>query len=291
MIHYLNLIKKKSILTTSQSSQEQAPSWFKEWTIFGMTNFQITSKQKFLILSCLLIFGCDAYAQSALPDIVKLPWTERQPFQYIDSDGKLKGILFDLGEKIFSKAGISMKWEEIPAKRILMSLERNQDKVCLVGWYMTEERQKIAHFTLPVYEDKPMRGIVRVDSSVKQGMSIDDIAKNSNLNILVKQGYSYGAVIDQLLAVRNEKNVQRVFGNHLTLLKMLQLKRADIVFLSQEEIEFYLASDPSFIKDFSIISFKELAMKIPRYIICSKQVPLETINKLNKAIQESIKLN
>jgi polar amino acid transport system substrate-binding protein len=237
------------------------------------------------------MFGFDAYGQNTLPDIVKLPWTERQPFQYIDSDGKLNGILFDLGEKIFLKAGVPMKWEEIPAKRILMSLERNQEKICLVGWYTTEERQKFAHFTLPIYEDKPIKGIVRANSSMKQGILIDDIAKKSDINILVKQGYSYGTMIDQLLAARNEKNVQRVFGNHLTLLKMLQLKRADIVFLSQEEIDFYLESDPSFIRDFSVISFKELAMKIPRYIICSKQVPLDTINKLNKAIKESIKFN
>jgi polar amino acid transport system substrate-binding protein len=255
-----------------------------------MPNFHITSKRILAILSCLFIVGFDAYAQNTQTDIVTLPWTERQPFQFIDSDGKLKGILFDLGEKIFSKAGVRMKWEEIPAKRILLLLERNQEKICLVGWYMTEERQKIARITMPIYEDRPIKGIVRADSSLKQGILMEDISKNSDINILVKQGYSYGATIDQLLVEKAEKNVQRVFGNHLTLLKMLQLKRADIVFLSQEEIEFYLMSDPNFAKEFSVISFKEIVTNSPRYIICSKQVPLEVITKLNKAIKETIKL-
>ena len=108
-----------------------------------MNNHRPAYLRKLVILGLLMLSGLEAIAQDTTTETILLPWTERRPFQYVDSDGKLKGILFDLGEKIFTKAGVPMKWVEIPANRILSTLKANEQPICLVGWFKTPERRKL----------------------------------------------------------------------------------------------------------------------------------------------------
>jgi hypothetical protein len=94
--------------------------------------------------------------------------------------------------------------------------------------------------------------------------------------------------MDALLAARNDQNVQKVSVDHLRMLQMVQLNRADIMFLPQEEIDFYASADPSFYKDFSVVSLNEFPEGNPRHILCGKRIPIDTIDKLNKAIKATI---
>ena len=235
-----------------------------------------------------LLFGLNASAQG-VSDVIILPWTERVPFQYINSDGKLAGILYDLGEKIFKKAELAVKWQEVPANRILLMLERNDERVCLVGWYKTPAREAVSNISSEIYRDKPLRGVLRSDSKYKNLPSLKSLSADTGIELLFKQGYSYGAIVDELIASRSEKHIQRVTGNNSTILKMITLYRADLTFLPQEEIDAHREVDASFDVNFSVVKFAELKEGNTRHIVCSKNVALETIAKLDKEIQTTLR--
>jgi polar amino acid transport system substrate-binding protein len=243
------------------------------------------------LLACLAGLVGQTFAQATTPDTITLPWTERQPFQYIDNDGKLKGILYNLGEQIFTKAGIRSQWAETPANRIIRELEENTERQCLVGWFKTPEREKIAKITLPIYQDKPLRGIIRADNKSVRIKTASALFADASIKVLIKQGYSYGVQLDELIASRNGQNIERSVGDHTRLVRMLREQRTDLLFLTQEEIDHYTATAPDFAKDFKVINFTDLPSGNFRHILCSKRVPDATIEKLNQAIKATIKLN
>jgi uncharacterized protein (TIGR02285 family) len=221
---------------------------------------------------------------------VVLPWTERIPFQYRDGGGKPVGILYDLGEKIFVKANVPREWREIPANRIALMMERDQEPTCLVGWFKTQEREKAFKVTLPIYQDKRLAGVMRADAAIKPGRPIQNLINDSSVSIVVKQGYSYGTVLDELIEARKGSGIERSVGDHATLLKMIEAKHASIVFFPQEEITFFGSTNPAFEKTFKVVPFAELSDGNFRHVICSKSVPDDTIKALNGAIKASIKL-
>lgn len=242
-------------------------------------------------LLLLLPFHVVATAVQAAPieDLTVL-WTERRPFQYTDDDGRTKGILVDLGKSVFNKAGIAFNWQEVPANRVLMELKVNEKSLCAVGWYKTEEREAIAQFSLPVYQDKPLRGVFRSSVDVEQGVAGKAVLTNPKVRLLLKQGFAYGKFVDDLIALKNPAEIQRVVGDARNLLRMLRADRADMVMLAQEEIDYYSKLDPDFRKDFKVIVFNEAPEIDRRYIMCSKRVSPQTMKQINAAIEGVVRL-
>ena len=217
-------------------------------------------------------------------------WTERRPFQYTDEDGQAKGVLVDLGKAIFNRAGIAFNWQEVPANRVLMELQVNDRPLCAVGWYKTEEREAIAQFSLPVYQDKPLRGVFRASVSVEQGVTGKAVFTNPKMRLLLKQGFAYGKFVDDLIAMKNPAEIQRVVGDARNLLRMLRADRADMVMLAQEEVDYYSKLEPDFRKDFKVIVFNEAPELDKRYIMCSKRVTPQMMKQINAAIESTVKL-
>lgn len=228
-------------------------------------------------------------AQASQADVVALPWTERKPFQFVDRDGKPSGLLYELGRDIFTAAGVPMKWVEVPAARIGRSLLTDDARLCLVGWFRTPEREKIAKISLPIYRDHPQVGVARADSRIGEKRSLLSITEDRSIRILVKQGYSYGTYLDSLLALRKGQAIESVVADHARMLVMLQRGRADLIFLTQEEVDYFSSENPHFNNEFRAIPFKELPVGNQRHILCTKQVPDEIMDRLNAAITTIIR--
>jgi polar amino acid transport system substrate-binding protein len=229
-------------------------------------------------------------AQTSSTDAITLPWTERKPFQFIDTDGKLKGLLFELGQSIFAEAGVPMKWVNVPALRIGRTMAMDNERICLVGWFRTPEREKIAKISLPIYRDHPQVGVARADSHLNGERSLSSVMEDNSVRLIVKQGYSYGVYLDALIAARKNEGVANVVGDHARILTMLQWGRADLIFLTQEEVDYYSAENHHFTDEFKVISFKDMPAGNQRHIICSKQVSDATMDKLNAAIRSAMKI-
>jgi uncharacterized protein (TIGR02285 family) len=239
----------------------------------------------------LLSVVSNTYAQEATTDgPLTMVWTERKPFQYTE-DGQAKGILVDIGKKILAQTDIPHRWEEAPANRVMMLLKYNERSLCAVGWYKSEEREAIAQFsTRPVYQDKPLRGVFRVGTPVAAGSSAKSVLTDPKTRILLKLGFAYGPFLDEIIAKANPTNVQRVSVDIPNLLRMVRADRADVVLLSQEEIDFYGQSDAEFSREFKTVVFNDLPETDQRYIMCSKRVAVQTMKKIDAAIAAVVKL-
>lgn len=253
---------------------------------------------QFCCLLALLVHFCAQAAPAPAPvpaptasaESITVLWTERRPFQYTDDDGQAKGILVDLGKSIFDRAGIAFKWQEVPANRVLLELKMNEKPQCAVGWYKTEEREAVAQFTLPVYQDKTLRGVLRAAAPAEQGITAKALFANPKIRLLIKQSFAYGKFMDDMIASKNPAEIQRVVGDARNLLRMLRADRADLVLLAQEEIDYYSKLEPDFRKDFKVVVFNEAPELEQRYIMCSKRVIPQTMKLINAAIEATVKL-
>lgn len=208
---------------------------------------------------------------------------ERRPF-YMRSGDKAHGLVADPIGQAFEHAGIPFVWHETPARRQLDIIERNEDKSCAAGWFKTPERETYARYTLPVYRDRPFVAVARSDNELLAETEIlDRVLAEQRLQVLVKEGYSYGNHIDDRMKHFAPEQVKTTAENQ-TILKMIEAHRADYSFMTEEEALDLLTFSGEKSTVFKLVHFSDMPPGNARHIICSRQVDPEIIARLNSAI-------
>ncbi len=209
----------------------------------------------------------------------------RRPF-YMSDGNRVFGLVADPIARAFEAAGIPHIWKETPARRQLSIIERNEDKSCAAGWFKTPEREAYARYTLPIYQDKPFVAITRTDNEylTETETTLDQILKEWRLKILVKEGYSYGQFIDERLKVFAPRQITTTAENW-NILKMIENYRADYSFMTEEEAQDLLVSLKVNAAKFKIVRLTDIPSGDRRYIICSKKVDADIIDRLDAAIR------
>lgn len=229
------------------------------------------------------------YAQPYAP--VTLHYSERPPYQYTGADGRAAGLLIGLTAKVFVKAGIPVQWKSQPFNRSLMVIQANTGNDCSIGWFKTPEREAFAQFTLPIYRDRPQVGLARADFPTEAGITAKELLAEPETRLLLKQSFVYGQYLDDLIGKMPVASVQRVSVEVPNLLLMLQARRADVLILSIEEVEFYAMQSEIPMQDFRVVSFADVPQGELRYLMCSKQISPAVMKRLNKAIRTEIDLD
>ena len=218
-----------------------------------------------------------------LGDDIILYYHERNPY-YVTTGNQATGLFADRAAEAFEKAGIGYQWRETPAKRQLDQIRWNICRACAVGWFKTAERETFARFTRPIYQDRPMVAITRADNErLMSGRSLDTALAGRTLILLRKDGYSYGAYLDEKIKKHNPRQVITSAGN-LSMLKMIQAHRADYFFITEEEARAVLTYSGLPAYEFKYIRFTDMPVGNKRYIMCSNRVESEIMDRLNRAI-------
>lgn len=127
-----------------------------------------------------------------------LYYSERVPYAVTDDNGSVKGLTATPAARAFERAGIPFKWKEMPFKRQLATLEFNKKKACGIGWFKKLEREAFAYFTHPIYQDKPSITISKKgNEGVTRHEVLATLLEDKSIRLLVKDGFSYGAYIDE----------------------------------------------------------------------------------------------
>ncbi|MBF7731538.1 transporter substrate-binding domain-containing protein [Pseudomonas sp. N040] len=222
---------------------------------------------------------------------VTLHYSERQPYQYTDGDGRAAGVLITPTARVFARAGVPVTWKSEPFNRSLMVIQANTGNDCSIGWFKTPEREGFARFSLPIYRDQPQVGLVRADFPVQQGVSARELLGNPEIRLLLKQSFAYGEYLDSLIARLPAARVQRVSVEVPNLLLMLQARRADLLILAAEEVDFYAAQAGQPLQGFRVVRLADLPRGELRYLMCSQQVPEAIIRRLDAAIRREVTLD
>lgn len=209
---------------------------------------------------------------------------ERRPF-YMSSDGKVHGLVADPIGRAFEMADIPFQWRQIPAKRQLEIIRADEEKSCAAGWFKTPEREVFARFSLPVYQDKPFVAVAMANNRlIGANETLDRVLSERRLQLLVKEGYSYGNHIDEKLKLLNPRTVITTTDS-LGILKMIENYRADYSFMTEEEAYDMLLFAGVNSSDFKLVHFSDMPTGNNRHILCSRQVGPEIIDRLDAAIR------
>lgn len=209
---------------------------------------------------------------------------QRRPF-YTNGGEKVRGLVADPIALAFRTAGIPFVWQETPARRQLDIIERNDDQSCAAGWFKTPEREAYARYTLPVYQDKPFVAMTRADNEyLAETETLDRVLRERRLQLLVKEGYSYGRFIDERVKALAPR-ILTTTSETQNILKMIENYRADYSFMTEEEAQDLLGSPEVNAATFRIVRFSDMPAGGKRYIICSTKVDREIIARLDAAIQ------
>jgi uncharacterized protein (TIGR02285 family) len=202
----------------------------------------------------------------------------------------VKGLTADPANRAFEQAGIPFAWVLTPSKRQLVILQDNQGCDCSLGWFKNPDREKFSLYTSPIYQDQPPIAIARADNTkIKSGNTVTDILSNADLLLSVKDGYSYGKFLDAQIAALNPKKDVTTAEN-VNMLEKVYKGYNDYFFIAPEEADGLITLSKLPKKDFQYVTFTDMPNGEMRYIICSKRVGVEVVDKLNRALATFITL-
>jgi polar amino acid transport system substrate-binding protein len=108
--------------------------------------------------------------------------------------------------------------------------------------------------------------------------------EDKKVKLLVKDGFSYGAYVDELIKDYDPATVSVVTSTNVQMLHMILSGRADYFFMSEEEADHIILSAGYERSQFQLQHFADMPAGNHRYIACSQQVSTEVVDLLNSAL-------
>jgi len=216
---------------------------------------------------------------------LQILYEDRPPYYVTENDDSVSGIVLTPVALALKKAGIDFEWVIRSSKRQIVEVKNNRRAICTPGWFKKPERELFAKFSDSVYQDKPQVILARVDNPHKDHHTkLEQLFSDKAHRIGVKLGFSYGTYIDQLLA-KHQPTLIETSQNLDGMVRMLLGKRFDYMITTPEE---YVVLKERLGKSSQLIaalSLNDIPPGNKRYLICSKKVDDEIINRFNAALK------
>ena len=142
--------------------------------------------------------GLGAHAAAQNPTI---HYQERVPYSSLQADGNVAGLTATPAALALQRAGLSATWARTPGQRQLALIQEGDGLHCGLGWFRNAERGALGKFSKALYRDRPFGALARNDSGLRAGISGEEAIAATTELLLVKEGYSYGTVLDRLSTV------------------------------------------------------------------------------------------
>ena len=214
---------------------------------------------------------------------IALYYIERPPFASTTPGNTVSGLTADVAVQAFRKAGLPYQWQLLPFRRQLWMLEKNQSRACSVGLFKTADRLRVARYSLPIYRDRFQVAVARInDARIPDSIDARKLLALRGIKLLLKDGFSYGPLFDQLIASSRPESV-RTFDEVAEMLQLIQLGGADYTFLPVEEATLHLASGR--FAGLRQVNLSDAPQGERRYILCTLQVSADDMRVLNQAIK------
>ncbi|WP_342113956.1 substrate-binding periplasmic protein [Pseudoduganella sp. OTU4001] len=208
----------------------------------------------------------------------------RPPYLVQKENGVPSGLTGTPAQQAFERAGIPVHWSVLPTNRQILMIRENGGRYCAIGWFQTPERDSFAKFTKPLYRDQAWMVLVHGGMTVAESDSLSNVLARPGLRVMVKDKYSYGRSIDELL-VRYKPAIAVSTGTTLQMLQSLGARSVDLIFVSEEEGRYLMANTISQAGKLRLLRLADMPKGETRHIMCSRGVPDEVIDKLNKSIR------
>lgn len=231
------------------------------------------------------LFCWSAWGAAATLPTINLHYNQRIPYEYLENT-RVSGLLVEPVEAAFKAAGIPFVWKNTPIKRQFVLLQANRSLDCLLGRYKNPEREAYAQFSVPFYQGKSLVALsLRNLANIDQEHSLKSLVQNTTLRLLVKEGYTYGIAVDAWIKARSSLPLKTT-GENISMLREVFYGKADVFLLGQEEAEALLEGSGLPKEQLKIHTFADAPAGELRYLMCSKQVPRELIERINRYLPD-----
>lgn len=218
----------------------------------------------------------------AAEDVIHLAYSERPPYMMAQDDGAAGGLTGAPAAAAFKAANIPVQWHKVPTNRQLFMVKDHGNLSCAIGWFATPERQQYAKFTKAIYRDRTWVVVTNAAFAARGVTSLEELARHSNVRVLVKDNYSYGG-LDEFM--RHWQPVMAVStAATIRMVQSVSKGMVDLMFVSEDEGNYIIRHHSEQMPNLRLLQFKDMPRGMERHIMCGKNVPDEVIARLNKAI-------
>lgn len=234
-----------------------------------------------------LIFGLigSLAAGHAAAESITVAWRDKPPYHYRE-EGHERGFLLHRAKRVFALANIPTEFVERPSKRIWLDFENGKKRYCSIGWYKLPEREAIAQFSHPLHVDPPHVLLVNVSAlpRIQAHRSLSSLLADPGITLGVVDGVSYGPDLDQRMA-HSANQIERMTLSPEGMMRMLAANRINYMLADEADWQFLREQreDLSQVTDYH---FSDMPAGLQRFIVCSKDVAADTMERLNRAIAE-----
>ncbi len=212
---------------------------------------------------------------------ITLHFNERPPYLVAAADGSATGLSATPARQAFAAAGIAVRWAQTPTTRQLSVIRDNEGLDCAIGWFRKPDREAFAKFSKPIYRDRPT--VVLAHAAFVPERRLADLLRRPGVTVLVKDNYSYGAMIDALLAEKRAFVLSTTAENQ-QMLRMVAERRVDMMFAAEEEAQYLVGQAGAAARGVQMLRLEDVPMGERRHLMCSKRVPDALLERLNAAI-------
>ncbi len=227
-----------------------------------------------------LLLSLAATCRAAEP--LTLFYNERPPYLVTEAGGAVSGLTATPATRALQAAGLDFVWTRTPSNRQLVLLQAGGQR-CAVGWFRTAERERHAKFSRPIYRDLPQVAVVRNGFALPPGLLLEQLMAMPGLRLLIKEHYSYGSRIDELIR-RFHPTLISTTAENGAMMAMISAKRADLMFVAKEEAAYLAGIAATGQRRYYVVGFADLPDGEERHIICSLDVADEAMRRIDAAI-------
>jgi polar amino acid transport system substrate-binding protein len=217
---------------------------------------------------------------------IAVQYRDKPPYSYTKDD-KPAGFLMERTVEIFKRANLGASYEEAPVKRITQNIQKNGAPLCSPGWYKLSEREVFALFSLPIHEDKPHLVLVGSHAleRARTARTLKELFANPELKLGEVSGASYGAELDNMIGTTAQTAMDSTV-TPLGMAKMIKFKRADYMLIDEEDYSFLNQRGEVDAADVKPLRYVDMPPGLKRYIMCSKSVGADVMERINTAIRQ-----
>ena len=212
-----------------------------------------------------------------------LHYQERAPYSVTQADGSVLGLVATPAAQALTQADLNFVWARTPSQRQLALIQEGQGLHCGVGWFRNAERAALGKFSKPLYRDRPFRALVRTDSPLKSGMRSADAVATAGDMLLVKEGYSYGAQLDRLIATQLPPP-QKTSVETSQMIRMLLAGRAGWMIVTPEEGQVLRQEAGAAAAGLRSVAFSDIGSGESRHLYCNRAVPDAWMLRIDQAL-------
>lgn len=228
-----------------------------------------------------LIFTAAASAAGA--QTLTLHFQDRPPYSSVLTGGAATGLAATPAERALRAAGIPFAWALTPSQRQLALIQQGGGLDCGLGWFRNDERAALGKFSAPLYRDEPFAAIVRPGVLPGPPLRAREALSAASAGLLLKDGYSYGAYLDGLIAAAAAAPL-RTSVEPLQMLRMVAAGRAGWMIAAPEEATVLLAALGPEAAGLKLLRLADVPPGQTRHLYCNRAVPDDWLQRIDRAL-------